>query len=129
MTRDAAGFAGDVGPGANSDDFASSNAGAGSEIDDVVGSTHRLFIMLDHDDRVSLVSQSMKSFEKSAVVARVKTDGGFVKHVEHADQSAADLTGQANPLSFSSRKSVRAAVERDTANRRFRETQDVLGFP
>ena len=84
------------GPGGH--DLAAANAGAGAEIDDVVGRPHRVFVVLDDDHRVALVAQLGERFQQPVVVARVQADRRLVENVEHADQAAADLAGQADAL-------------------------------
>ena len=39
------------------DHFAAAHAGAGAEVDDLIGGPHRLFVVLDDDDRVAHVAQ------------------------------------------------------------------------
>ena len=80
------------------DDLAAANAGPGPEIDDVVGCPHRFFVVLDDDDRVSLVAEILEAVQEQRVVARVQADRRLVEDVDDADQSAADLGRQANSL-------------------------------
>ena len=87
-----------VSSGAGGDDLAAAHAGAGAEIDDVVGRPHRVFVVLDDDDRVAQVAQLRERVEQPVVVARVQADRRLVENVEHADQAAADLAGQADAL-------------------------------
>ena len=98
--------------GAGGDDFAAAHAGAGAEIDDVIGRPHRVFVVLDDDDRVALVAQLRERVEQLVVVARVQADRRLVENVEHADQSAADLAGQADALRFAAGERRGGAVER-----------------
>ena len=51
------GFVDDLVGGADGHDFAAAHAGAGAEVDDVVGRPHRVFVVLDDDDRVAHVAQ------------------------------------------------------------------------
>ena len=46
------------------DDLAAANSGPGSEVDHVVGCPHRFFVVLDHDDSVSLVAQVLETVQK-----------------------------------------------------------------
>ena len=95
------------------DDLAAAHAGAGAEVDDVVGGPHRVFVMLDDDDRVAQVAQPFERAEQAIVVARMQADRRFVENVEHADQAAADLAGEANALRFAAGERRRGAVERE----------------
>ena len=94
------------------DDFAAAHAGAGAEIDDVVGRPHRVFVVLDDDDRVAHVAQLRERVEQPVVVARVQADRRLVEDVQHADQAAADLAGQANALRLAAGERRGRAVER-----------------
>ncbi len=60
--------------------------------------------MLDDDDRVAHVAQPGERVEQPVVVAGMQTDRGLVENVEHADQAATDLPGQADALRFSARQ-------------------------
>ena len=51
--------------------------------------------------------------EQAVVVARMQADRRLVEDVEHADQPAADLPGQPDPLHFAAGKRRRGAVERE----------------
>ena len=94
------------------DHFAAAHARAGAEIDDVVGGAHRVFVVLDHDDRVALIAQPLERRQQPIVVARVQSDRRFVEDVQHADQSAADLPGEANSLCLAAGERRGRAVER-----------------
>ena len=93
-------------------DFAAAHARAGAEVDDVVGRPHRVFVVLDDDHGVAQVAQLRERVEQPVVVARVQADRGLVENVEHADQAAADLPGQANALRLAARERRGGAVER-----------------
>ena len=49
---------------------------------------------------------------QAIVIARMQADRRFVEDVKHADEPAADLSGQANALRFAARERRRGAVER-----------------
>ena len=80
------------------------HARPGTEIDDVVGRPHRVFVVLDHDDRVALVAQPGQGVQQAVVVAGMQADRGLVEDVEHAHQAAADLPGQADALHLAAGK-------------------------
>ena len=89
------------------------NARPGTEIDDVVGRPHRVFVVLDHDHRVALVAELGERFQQLVVVAGVQADRGLVEDVEHADQAAADLAGQADALHLAAGERGGGAVQRE----------------
>ena len=66
----------------------------------LVGAFNDLLVMLHNQQCVAQVPQSMKCLEQSSVVTRMQTDGRLVQYIEHAAQSASQLTCQADALSF-----------------------------
>ena len=104
---------GDLVGGADGDDFAAADAGAGAEVDQVVGGPHRVFVVFDDDDRVAQVAELGERVEQALVVARVEADRGFVEDVEHADEAAADLAGEADALRFAAGERGGGAFERE----------------
>ena len=103
---------GDVGGRALGDDLAAVHAGAGADVDDVVGLADRLLVVLDDDDGVAGVAQVLQRGEQAAVVALVQADRRLVEHVEHAGQAAADLAGQADALALAAGQRAGVAGER-----------------
>ena len=76
-------------------------AGAGADVDDVVGRRDRQFVVLDDDQRVSHVSQPDQRLDEPVVVALVQADRRLVQDVEHADEAAPDLCRKPDPLCLS----------------------------
>ena len=68
------------------DHLAAEPAGARTEVDHVVGAQYRVFVVLDHQQRVALVAQLHQCVEQYVVVPRVQADGRLVKHVADASQ-------------------------------------------
>ena len=54
--------------------------------------------MLYHNHGVTQVAQMNQGREQALVIALVQADGRLVEDVHDADQSRADLAGQANAL-------------------------------
>src|SRR5262249_31791373 len=88
----------DIIEGAGRHDLAAAHAGAGAEIDDVVGGPHGVLVVLDDDDGVAQVAQPQQARQQGLVVAGGQADGRLVEDVQHADEAAADLAGQADAL-------------------------------
>src|SRR5690606_8536275 len=86
------------------------------EVDDVVGRADGLFVVLDHNDRVTEVTQTREGLEQAPVVALVQADRRLVEHVEHAGQVRSDLRGEADALPLAARQRRRAAREREIAD-------------
>ncbi len=94
-------------------DLAAVNAGAGTHVDHVVGGLDRFLVVLDHDHRVSEVSESLQCLYQPRVVALVQADGRLIEHVHHAGEPGADLARQSNPLGLSTREGIGRARERE----------------
>ena len=94
-------------------DVTATHARARTEVDDVIGGTHRIFVMLDDDDRVTKVTQLLERFQQTIVVTRVETNRGLVENVEHANQATADLACEPDALRFSTGKRGSRPIERE----------------
>ena len=94
-------------------DLAPVDARARTEIHDVVGRPHGLFIVLDDDDRIALVPQLAQGIQKPPVVPGMQADARFVEHVHHADEAAADLAREAYALRLPAGERRRRAFQRE----------------
>ena len=101
----------DVGQRAGDDDLAAVLTGSGTDVDDVVGDADGLLVVLDHDHGVAEVAQAHERVDEPLVVALVQPDRGLVEDVEDADQAAADLRRQPDPLRLSPGERRRRPVE------------------
>ena len=110
------GILGDFGRRAGGDHVATVLAGAGAEVDEVVGGEHRALVVLDHDHGVAEVAQPVEGRDQLLVVALVQADRGLVEHVHHADQAGADLGGEADPLRLAAGEGARRAAKREVAD-------------
>src|SRR5262249_31872545 len=99
-----------VGPGGN--DFAAVFSSARAEIENCVGSLHDVAVVLDHENRVSQVTQIVQNLDQAVGIAAVQSDGRFVKHVKGSDQPRAQRSGQLNALCFTTRERRRKPVQR-----------------
>ena len=116
MTKDHLLLAGQILPGERSriihdllrrplrDDFAAVNAGAGSDIDDIIRGENRVLVVLDDDDAVAEIAQPPQRVEQTVIVALMQPDRRFVQHIENAGQPRADLRREADPLAFAARQ-------------------------
>src|SRR5260370_37991911 len=75
-----------------------------SNIDDVIGGTHRIFIVLDHQQRITKVTQTQQGLNQACVIALVQSNAWLIQYVEHAHQTRADLCCQANTLCLATAK-------------------------
>ncbi len=112
LSREAVLVGKEIGVAAGRHHLAAAHAGAGAEIDDVVGGPHRVLVVLDDDDGVAHVAQAFQAPQQSIVVARVQADRRLVEDVEDADEATTDLPGQADALGLAAGQGRRTAVER-----------------
>ena len=97
------------------DDISAVRAGAGADVDQIVGGADAVFIVLDHDDGIADGLQTLERADQPGVVALVQADGRLIEHIADADQPAADLRGQADALGFAAGEGGGFAVEREVA--------------
>ena len=57
----------------------------------IQSASHGVFVMLDHNKRVTHIAQLGEGFDEAVVIALVQTNRGLVEHVEHANQTRTDL--------------------------------------
>ena len=93
------------------DDVAAVDAGAGADVEHVIGGADGVLVVLDHDDGVAEVAQAFERFEQAGVVALVQADGGLVQHIEHAGEAGADLRGEADALALAAGERAGGAAE------------------
>ena len=103
----------DLGRRARGDDLAAADAGAGAEVHEVVRGPHRLLVVLDDEDGVAHVAEPFEARQQAGVVARVQADARLVEDVQHADEPAADLPGEADALGLAAGERRGRAVERE----------------
>src|SRR5579875_599101 len=112
LAGETGGIGDNIGVGAGCYNFAAADAGTGAKIDEVVRRPHGLFIVFDHDDCIAHVTQPQQAVQQPFVIARMQADTRLIENVQDANHTAADLTGQANPLGFAARQCGSGAIER-----------------
>lgn len=85
-------------------------ARSGANIHNIVRRTDRIFIVFNHNERISKIAHSLKRCEQARVIPLVQADARFVKDIQHAHKAGTDLRGQADALCFAA-ESVAAARE------------------
>ena len=65
------------------DHFAPLDAGAGAEVDKMIGRAHRVLVVLDDDHRIPLMREPLQGCQQPIVVTRVQADRRLVKHIEN----------------------------------------------
>ena len=102
----------DVGGRALGDDLAAMHAGAGPDIDDIIGGADGVLVMLDHDHGIAEIAQPLERFEQPGIVALVQADRRLVEHIEHAGQAGADLRGEPDALALAAGQRAGRARQR-----------------
>jgi hypothetical protein len=67
--------------GAIAHDLATVNTRQGTHIDDTVGSAHNLGVVLDHDNRITQVTQTLQHLNQSVGIAGVQTNARFIENI------------------------------------------------
>src|SRR5438128_328639 len=67
-------------------------------IENVIGGTNHVRVVLDDEHRVSNVAQVMKQPNQTIVVARMQTDRWLVENVKRADERRSKIRRQLNSL-------------------------------
>jgi hypothetical protein len=87
------------------------DACSGSEINDVIGSSHCFLIVFDHHKRIASRTQHRQRGEQLFVVAGVQANGRLVEHIQHSSQIRTQLRRQPDAPRFAAGKSGGAAAE------------------
>ena len=74
----------DLGDCAAGDHFAAVDSGPRAQIDNVIGASHRLLVVLDDDERISFSPQSTQGIEQPQIIARMQSNRRFIQDVENA---------------------------------------------
>ena len=106
--------------GAGGDDAAAAVAAFGAEVDDVVGGFDDLQIVLDDNDGVAGVDQSVEDFEEFADVFEMQAGGGLIQDVEGAAGGAfGEFLGEFDALGFAAGEGGGLLAEMDVAEADF----------
>ena len=103
----------DLGGRALGDDVSAEAAGAGAEVEDIVGRADGVFIVLDDEDGVAEIAEADEGLDEPAVVPLMKADGGLVEDVEDTAEAGANLRGEADALAFAAGEGGGVAIERE----------------
>ena len=102
---------GKTGDRAAIDDLAAGRAGAGTEVDNMVGAPDDVLIVLDHHQRVAKVAQILERPDQPADLARMQAERGLIEHIQGIDQPRAQDLGQPDALKFARRQRPHRAIE------------------
>ena len=101
----------------------------GTHVDDVVGKLDDVEVVLDDDDGVALVDESVEHLHEGADVLEVESCGGLVEDVEGATGVLlCEFGGEFHALALSARKSGGGLTELDVAEADFLQHLDLLEY-
>ena len=93
---------------------------AGAHLDNPVGCTDDVRVVLDDNDGVALIDKLAEHIEQDADVLEMQACGGFVEDVERASRVATGkLCGKLHALALSARKGIAWLPELDVAESHF----------
>src|SRR5262249_4730828 len=90
-------------------DVTAMDACAPANMRHVIGSTGRVFVVLDNNDGVAEVAQTFERFQEPRIIALMQTDRRLIEHVEYAGQPGPDLRSKPDALAFSARQRAGSA--------------------
>ena len=102
------------------------HARARTDVQDVVGRTDRVLVMLDHDHGVTEIAQAGEGAQEALVVALVQPDRRLVEYVHHSHEARTDLARQPDALRLATRQRVGLAIEREVVEAHVVEEREAL---
>ncbi len=88
----------DLGQDAFGEELAAELAGAGAEVEQMIGGAEDVGVVLDDEDGVAQIAQLFEDADEACGVAGVQADGWLVEDIERADQTRAERGGELNAL-------------------------------
>src|SRR5215831_8579498 len=80
------------------------------KVQDVVGGSNGLAVVLDDQDRIAQITQAFEAFEQALIIALMQTNARLVEDIEHPHQARTNLRCQANALAFPTGEGRRRAI-------------------
>ena len=93
------------------DDFASFDAGARAEIDQVIGGADEHGVVFDNDHGVALFAQSGEGFQESSDFGGVQAAGRLVDQDGERGEAAAEESGQLDALCLAGGEGAGRSIE------------------
>ena len=85
------------------------------DIDNPVGVTDHVELMLDNEQRIARGFQPVERPQQRLGVGRMQPRGRLVEHIDHTEQIGAHLRGEPQALKLARRERRRAAIQREIA--------------
>ena len=108
---DAGRGAGDIFRGARRDDAAAVRAAAGAHVDEVIGRSEQVQVVVDDDDRGPGLQQLVEDAGQRGHVERVQAGGRLIEDVQRAALAAAQPGGDPEPLRLAAGQRRRGLAE------------------
>ena len=86
-------------------------AAARAEIDQIIGCANDLFLMFDHQQRISFVAQVVHYPHQLADIARVQPDARLVHDKQSVHQRRTKACREIHPLDFAAAQRARRTIE------------------
>jgi len=112
--------------GALGHQFSTFGAGTGAKLDEVIGATEGLLIVLDHQKGVAEIAEGGEEVEQAGVVGWVETDAGFIQDIENSGEAAAELGGEAGAAGFAAGEGIHGAIEGKVTEPKFFEEGEAM---
>ena len=94
-----------------------------------IGSANGCGIVLHNKDTVAAIFERAQGCQKSRIVSRMQSNGGFIEHIGHPHQAGTKLRGQTDTLGLASRKGHHRTRKRQILQPHFPEKlQSCLQF-
>ena len=111
-------------------DLSSLSSVAGPQVDDLVGRFHHHRLMLNHNNRVAQIPESLEDCDQSCRVPRMEPHARLVQDVERVDQSSPQTRREVHPLGLPSGQRAGRTIQRQIPQPHFVQvTQSRLGLP
>src|SRR4051812_9276304 len=82
---------------------------------DLISRAHNARLMLDHNHRISSVTETFENRNESLRVTRMQADTRLIEHKQCVDQTCAQASGETYALGFAAGERAGWAIQREIA--------------
>ena len=94
-----------------SDNLSSMNTSTRSDIDNIITCPHNIFIVFNHNHRISKICELMEIGYEKIIISRMKTYRWLIKDIDDTFKLRSDLSCESYSLSFTTRESLCSTVK------------------
>src|SRR6185436_18461897 len=87
----------------------------GAQVEDIIRTANRVLVVLDHDDGIAQLTQSLERDEQPLIVALVQANARLIQDVKHPHESRTNLRRQPDALRFAAGKRAALAIQGEVA--------------